>query len=129
MLSHTASVAPVDDRHPRILLVEDHDATRRLLSNMLAREGCRIMSAASVQEGLALVDSEPDCLVLDLMLPDGPGETILRHVREANLRTRVVVCTATFDPPRLEAMEKLEPDAILQKPIQVQDILDACCPA
>ena len=83
--------------------------------------------AATVAEGLDLLDPPPDCLVLDLMLPDGGGEAILRKVREDDLPTRVVaVTTGSNDPARLAVVKELNPDVLLSKPIDPSVLLRVC---
>jgi DNA-binding response OmpR family regulator len=109
-----------------LLLVEDHETTRRTLAKLLSRRGWDVQSASTVGEGLALLDAEPECIVLDLMLPDGEGELVLRRVREAGLRTRVAVTTGEGDEARLEAVRRLGADALLRKPIALDDLYRAC---
>src|SRR5262245_36461418 len=117
----------MDDRRPHVLLiVEDDDLARRALSSHLARRGWEVRAAATVREGLDLLEPEPDCLVLDLMLPDGDGETVLRADRRRHLRTRIVIASATGDEDRLDAVRALGPDAILRKPIRLDELCYAC---
>jgi DNA-binding NarL/FixJ family response regulator len=103
----------------RILLVEDHAETRHMLRRILALTltDWEVTEAATVEEGLAQLDPPPDCVLLDLELPDGPGEAILRKVRQDHLQTRVVVNTGTNDEARLGAVSDLKPAAVLQKPL------------
>lgn len=109
-----------------LLLVEDHEATRRLMARLLSLNGWEVRTAATIAEGLAQLDPEPDCVLLDLMLPDGDGETVLRRVREAHPRTRVAVATATGDEARLEVVRRLGPDALLRKPLDFGEVCRAC---
>jgi DNA-binding response OmpR family regulator len=78
--------------------------------------------------GSALLDQSPDCVILDLMLPDGEGEAILRTIRAERRPIRVVVASAVSDENRLEAVEQLEPDAILTKPIRMGELLERLGP-
>jgi two-component system OmpR family response regulator len=111
-----------------MLVVEDDSWTRSALASILKHKGCDVRVASSVVQGLELLkESVPDCIILDLTLPDGSGELILRHVREEGLTTRVVVCTAIHDARRLEGVRSLRPDALFVKPIDVDEILGACC--
>jgi len=102
-----------------MLVIEDHQETRTLLSRILALilDGWEVAEAATVEEGLAQLVPPPDCVLLDLELPDGPGEAILRKVRQDQLQTRVVVNTGTNDAVRLGAVSDLRPEAVLQKPL------------
>jgi DNA-binding response OmpR family regulator len=109
-----------------LLLVEDHDATRHCLARLLGLKGWTVQTASTVAGGLALLDAEPDCVVLDLMLPDGDGEAVLRRVRDAGLQTRVVVTTATGDEARLEQVRQLGAAAVLRKPVDVEEVSRVC---
>jgi DNA-binding response OmpR family regulator len=113
----------------RLLIVEDHAMTRNALRGLFARQGWDVRVAESVAKGLAALEPPPDCLLLDLMLPDGDGETILRKIRADGLPTRVAVCTGTGDPERLRAVSELRPDALLHKPIDITDLCRACDPS
>jgi CheY-like chemotaxis protein len=110
----------------RMLLVEDHEETRTVLRRMLSLCGWKVAEAATVAEGLDRLDPPPDCLVLDLRLPDGTGATILRTVREADLPTRVVITTAGCDAERMREVSDLKPDAILQKPLDSEGLRTIC---
>jgi DNA-binding response OmpR family regulator len=77
-----------------ILLVEDERKLRELVRSYLERGGFTVLSAGSGAEALSLADSAmPDLVVLDLGLPDVPGEAVA-----AELRTRgtipIVMLTA-----------------------------------
>ena len=111
------------DRH-RMLVVEDDRTTCDLLRAIFAHMGWDVDVAETVAEGLAGLDPPPDLLVLDVTLPDGDGTDILRKVRSDHLPTRVAVTTG-HDPGMLTALASLRPDALLQKPIEVEDVCRA----
>src|SRR4051794_26255021 len=110
-----------------LLIVEDDVATRFALTRLLGRRGWSVATASSMTEGILKIRTEPACILLDLDLPDGTGEDVLRAIREAGLRSRVVVSTAAVDEDRLERLKDLRPDAIVHKPVNVDDLLEACC--
>lgn len=112
-----------------LLIVEDHEATRRTLARLLTLYGWEVRTAATIAEGLRLIADEPDWIILDLMLPDGDGEDILRRVKEAGLGTRVAVATGTHDPARLDAVRRLGADAVLSKPIDLDEVCRLCGPS
>jgi hypothetical protein len=69
----------------RILLVEDHDDTRRTLARLIERWGHSVQTAATVAEALRLAtDSRLDLLVSDLGLPDGHGNDLMRELRKTS---------------------------------------------
>jgi DNA-binding response OmpR family regulator len=109
----------------RVLVVEDDLGTRRALRGLFHHAGWEVIAVGTVAAGLEALDPPPDCAVLDLMLPDGDGEVILKKVREDGLPTCVAVCTGTMDPDRIGAVEALRPEALLQKPVDMRDVFAA----
>src|SRR4051794_7341605 len=89
--------APMGEAGSAVLIVEDHGPSRRALAAILRCRGCTVVEAATVAAGLAALEPEPDCAVIDLMLPDGEGESVIRAIRSRGLKTCVVVCTGTGD--------------------------------
>jgi two-component system cell cycle sensor histidine kinase/response regulator CckA len=85
---------PVTARRRRVLLVEDEDMVRKVLSRMLTGRGLQVFAAASGAEALALFDAsadEPfDLLVTDLMMPDGGGLSVARALNEKSPGLKVL---------------------------------------
>jgi len=111
----------------RILIIEDDGPTRNILRLIFRRKGWEVLSAGTVAEGLSLLEESPtpNCLLLDLDLPDGRGETILQKVREDRLPVRVAVCSGMGDPIRWSTIRSLDPEALLPKPIDVGEVCSA----
>jgi len=115
------------DRRENLLLIVDDDAwTRYALARLLRLQGWQVQTASCVAEALVLLNLEPDCVILDLFLPDGDGVSVLRRIRERGQASRVVVCTVSTDASKLESLKVLKPDAILTKPIEVDELFQAC---
>jgi DNA-binding NtrC family response regulator len=114
------------DSRTLLLIVEDDTWTRKALARLMAREGFRVLTAATVAEGVEHLRSAPDCVILDLDLPDGCGESVLQSIAELGIGSRVVVCTAAANHERLDCLNTLGPHAILKKPVDVDALLDAC---
>jgi CheY-like chemotaxis protein len=117
-----------------ILLIEDDRATHNALRALFTRRGWEVTVVTTIAEALPRLDGTwpdppPDVVILDLMLPDGDGTAILRHVVAAALPTRMIVTTGSNDPARLAAVEKLHPDALLRKPIDLPTLLRHLDPA
>ena len=65
-----------------ILVVEDEEDIRELVSYTLLKEGYQVASVASGEEALAIVEAKPpDLIVLDLMLPGIDGLTVCQRLR------------------------------------------------
>jgi DNA-binding response OmpR family regulator len=107
----------------RVLLVEDDRQSHQLLKLILSRAGCEVISAMTQAGGLDCIGGGLDCVILDLRLPDGEGETILRKIRVEQLAVRVAVTTAEGDPERLRRVAELRPDLLLRKPIDLPQLM------
>lgn len=67
----------------RILCIDDHDDTSEVLKLLLASEDYGVSTAATMQEALALANSQPfDLYVLDRHLPDGNGLELCAKLQE-----------------------------------------------
>ncbi len=67
----------------RVLLVEDHGDTARVLAKLLKLAGFEVKTAGSVAAALQLAAAEPfDILVSDIGLPDATGYELMAQIRE-----------------------------------------------
>jgi two-component system, OmpR family, response regulator MprA len=81
--------------HPRILVVEDDRALRRVLELALSAGGWSVELAENGQDGLTrLAASAPDAVVLDAGLPDIDGIALCRRLRRAGNRVPVLMVSA-----------------------------------
>lgn len=109
----------------RVLVVDDNDLQRDVVADLLASEGYDVRVAATGAEALdAARAAPPDVVVLDLMLPDTDGATVLARLRcdPALAGMRVVVTTGL----RSSSVLRLPGvDAALFKPFGPQELLTA----
>jgi len=77
----------------RILVVEDHQDTREVLTGLLRRWGYEVSPADTLKGGLNRLDTEPpvDVIVSDIALPDGTGYAL---VSEARRRGKTILAIA-----------------------------------
>jgi PAS domain S-box-containing protein len=74
---------PAAHRAARILLVEDHVATRETLARLLARRGHQVERAGSVAQAIEVANhSEFDLIISDLGLPDGDGRDLMLALQQ-----------------------------------------------
>ena len=74
----------------RVLVIDDDDYVRRLLRRLLSPVGYRVDEAATAEDGLARVRTDPpDLVMLDLHLPDRSGHDVLEAIR-ADPATRLL---------------------------------------
>ncbi len=79
----------------RLLLVEDSDRLRTTLETGLRKAGYAVDSSGNGREGLWLAtENEYDVLILDLMLPEIDGLTVLKTLREQGKATHVLILSA-----------------------------------
>jgi DNA-binding NtrC family response regulator len=110
----------------RILVIDSDTPSREWWRHQFSRRGWSVALAATVAEARACLNPPPHCILMELALGDGPGETVLRQVAENNLPTRVILCTGASDPVRLARAARLGPEAIFGKPIDVEEVVRAC---
>lgn len=108
-----------DEQRPRILVVDDNISDARLMRRLFeARQRFEIIEAHSGQAALdALAQFTPELIVLDLTLPDIPGEELLDTLRSTE-KTRtvpVIVVTAQDIEPALRARLSAHADSIWLK--------------
>lgn len=106
-----------------VLLVDDNDAFREATEQLLAKAGYTVVTASNGREALqAMSTDKPDLILLDIMMPDLDGITVLKQVRDQNLLTGVVMMTA-FGSEEI-AVEALTAgaDDYLIKPMDYQEM-------
>ncbi|MGH9443050.1 MAG: sigma-54-dependent transcriptional regulator [Thermoanaerobaculia bacterium] len=78
-----------------VLVVDDEEVLRDVLSSLLKKEGHKVRATATAAAALSAFEEETfDVVLLDLMLPDRPGLEVLREIRRKDPAAVVVVITA-----------------------------------
>jgi DNA-binding response OmpR family regulator len=105
-----------------VLLVEDDARVRRVLRLALEDEGYRVAEADSGDAGLhELARSEPDVVLLDLMLPDLDGFSVCRRIRRDS-DVPVIMVTARTDSHDVVAGLEAGADDYVTKPLIAKDL-------
>lgn len=82
----------------RILVIEDHDVLLNTLGSRLEAEGFSLTLAENLKAAQkALVENNPDLIILDWMLTDGQGIDLLTEIRKKGLQIPVILLTARAD--------------------------------
>jgi CheY-like chemotaxis protein len=124
-----ASIEPGSGTGRSVVVIEDNDRSRRLITHILDRHGFRTTAAASGEEGLAAVRADPpDLLLLDIQLSGSAlgGEAVLELLRAdpATAKTIVVALTAYAVRGDRERFLAAGFDGYVAKPIDVRTIVD-----
>jgi signal transduction histidine kinase/ActR/RegA family two-component response regulator len=122
----TGPLLPVrTDGSLRILVVDDEDYVRELLSDILTREGCEVELAGEGREALSLFDaSEFDAVFTDVGLPGMNGWELARAVRERDRHVALAVITGWGDTVTPEEQSAAQADWVVPKPFTVDRISD-----
>ncbi len=114
-------------RSPKVLVVDDDDESRDLLSSWLTMEGFEVLTAADGRSALdALAERLPDVVLLDLLMPPPEGKDVLRAIKQrpATADLPVIVMTIKRDLENKIQCLNNGADAFIGKPFQF-DELDA----
>ena len=115
---------PVQTRRARILVVEDEDEVRQLLSDILASEGHEVVAAANGSEGIEVFKQNTfDLVFSDLGMPDMSGWEVAGEIKSINSTVPVILVTGwnveiTNSENRTDSVDK-----IIQKPFEVKQVL------
>jgi type II secretory ATPase GspE/PulE/Tfp pilus assembly ATPase PilB-like protein/ActR/RegA family two-component response regulator len=123
LLDHLDAKPNVARLHRKVLLVDDEDALRRVMKDLLEREGYIVSEARDGVQALDQVDKVgPDVIVLDLNLPGLDGYGVLSHLRSrpATADIPVVVLTAKSDEDNEVRVFQLGADDFLTKPFRAR---------
>lgn len=79
----------------KILIIEDDPSLREIMSRALKQEGYVVEMATTFAEADSKVAGYSyDCILLDIMLPDGNGLQLLEHIRKLGKRENVIIISA-----------------------------------
>src|SRR5579884_3825774 len=106
-----------------LLLVEDDHASRAAVESALAATGYHITSVDSQAAARAIVDRERfDGLILDVVLPDGDGVSLLHHIRATQPTLAVIVVSGFQEQARETVHDGAQ--AFLLKPFDMGRLKD-----
>jgi PAS domain S-box-containing protein len=111
----------------RVLCIEDNLSNLQLLAHILRRRPrVKLISSIQPQLGLYLeAEHQPDLILLDLGLPDMPGEEVLRRLRAGSKTADipVVILSADARPDQITRVLGQGARSFLTKPLDVQELL------
>ncbi|MBX5438165.1 MAG: response regulator transcription factor [Thermoflavifilum sp.] len=107
----------------KILIVEDEKALQQSMIQYLQAAGFQCASAGDFRQALHLLDEvDYDAIVLDIMLPDGDGLTLLKILKEDKKQEGVIVVSARGDVDDRILGLKLGADDYLAKPFHMAEL-------
>jgi CheY-like chemotaxis protein len=111
---------------PKILLVEDNELNRDMLSRRLVRGGYEVIIAEDGARGVAMATSDrPDLILMDMSLPVIDGWEATRRIKAAHELCRIPIIALTAHAMATDRDKALEAgcDDYDTKPIELQRLL------
>jgi CheY-like chemotaxis protein len=111
----------------RVLVVEDDDVIRQLITVNLELEGFEVVSAVDGQDALDRVgELAPDVITLDVMMPRLDGWTTATRLREnpETSHIKVILLSARAQEADLQHGERIGVDAYLTKPFDPDELVE-----
>jgi len=107
-----------------ILVVDDEDALRTVLSSELMNEGYEVHTAADGDEAVGELGKVAfDLVLLDIKMPRMNGFEVLKHIKQNHEKTKVVMLTGFADLKNAIESKKLGADDFVSKPYDLVDLL------
>jgi CheY-like chemotaxis protein len=114
----------------RILVIEDSAYQRTKISKVLESVGHLVIQASDGREGLlTAASSNPDLVLLDLLMPEMGGLEVLQELHDKHLALPVIVLTADIQETTRRQCLDLGADGFINKPLKPQELLDVVAQA
>jgi len=108
----------------KLLVVDDEDALRTVLSSELQSEGYSVDSASDGDEAITMLQNKAfDLILLDIKMPRVDGFEVLRFVKEQFPQTKVIMLTGFADLKNAIESKKLGAEDFVSKPYDLVDLL------
>jgi CheY-like chemotaxis protein len=110
----------------RVLVVEDDDVIRQLITVNLELEGFEVMPAVDGQDALEqIAKATPDVITLDVMMPRMDGWATAEKLREdpATAAIKIVLISARAQEADLQRGDRIGVDAYLTKPFDPDELI------
>jgi CheY-like chemotaxis protein len=106
-----------------IIIIEDSAYTRAKMRAVLEAEGHEIVEASNGTRGLQIVFAgNPDCVILDLIMPEIDGIKLLKAIRDKDSKIPVLVVTADIQESVRQQCMDMGATAFLSKPVKEEEL-------
>ena len=113
------------DNPQKILIIDDEEDMRDSCARILEKTGLHVDTAPDGPSGLSLIERKTyDLILLDLILPESDGLTLLRHIKAKHLETPVIVISAYGTVKTAVEAMKLGAMDLIEKPADIETIAE-----
>ena len=110
----------------KLLLIDDEEGIRKLLSISLRNEGYDVITADNGQSGIELFELEnPSIVLTDIKMPGMDGIDVLRRIKRTNPDAEVIIITGHGDMEKAVKSIQLEASDFIAKPINTDTLFKA----
>lgn len=114
-----------DENQPRILVVDDEEAVRELLRDLLESEGCRVYLAPGSREALGLFEVHDfDGVFTDVGMPGMSGWELANAIRQRNETIPIAVITGWGEAVGSDEQKEARVDWVVTKPFRAERIAE-----
>lgn len=107
-----------------ILVVDDEEALRTVLSNELTGEGYNVETVTDGDEAITIVQEKPfDLILLDIKMPKVDGFEVLKFVKKNYPQIKVIMLTGFADLKNAIESKKYGAEDFISKPYDLVDLL------
>jgi len=115
---------------PRVLVIDDNEAFRAMIIEMLEPLGFEVQTAANPVKALELFKQEQssyNLVIVDYYMPQLDGATTFEWLRKLNPEVKVIICSGAYELRLRQIQTQYKIDGYLHKPFRVQDALRLIC--
>ena len=112
----------------RVLVIDDDQGIRQLIASALTRAGYETAQAVNGKEGMrAMTQEDFPLMITDMVMPEQEGMETIREARRRFPEVRILAISGVFDADYSPLDHALHwgADAILPKPFEVMDLIEA----
>lgn len=115
------------DKTPTAIVIDDDKDVLDLFSEYLRIIQVNVIGTGrDGKRALELYqEKKPDIVFVDLAMPEYDGIFVLKNIRKINPAAKVIIVTGDLQKDVSEELDHLSPDKILQKPFEVDKIIEA----
>ncbi|MBN2289136.1 MAG: response regulator [Candidatus Glassbacteria bacterium] len=109
---------------PKIIVVDDDDAFRRVVARLLKANGFQALEPTTMTEIIGVIRKEnPELMLLDLCMPRTSGMEVVKTIRSMGMNLPVVIISGRIRPEDLEILRSHGVSEFLVKPFTMNTLL------